>query len=414
MSFPLKLAFIVAPILVFCKKEFNHSNGYNESMRRGIATFTLDYGKCPPWLFKRMVKLARIVTSAIVDRFGADEFLRRISDPVWFQSFGSLLAFDWNASGLTTTTMGALKEAVFGQERELGLFIAGGKGKTSKKTPDQILRWGERLNLPYQKTTRFVYLSKLTAKVDSALVQDAFQLYHHNFLFTKNGQWAVIQQGMNTELQKARRYHWYSDSVKDLTIEPHNAIQSEVILPKVLNLTAKKSVPNREGVVKLVRHQKDLFYEIQRIKRHGDQLTILDLSTQDFTDHPVAHQSFHELHNGALTELFTKRLTESVQNILEKPIQSFEEVLMTKKVGPKTIRALTLVSEVIFGKEPSYDDPVRYTYAFGGKDGIPFPVNRKTYDETIETIEQALKRSSLGYSEKEKLMRRTEKLFSPR
>ncbi len=383
-------------------------------MRRGIATFTLDYGKCPPWLFKRMVKLARIVTSAIVDRFGADEFLRRISDPVWFQSFGSLLAFDWNASGLTTTTMGALKEAVFGQERELGLFIAGGKGKTSKKTPDQILRWGERLNLPYQKTTRFVYLSKLTAKVDSALVQDAFQLYHHNFLFTKNGQWAVIQQGMNTELQKARRYHWYSDSVKDLTIEPHNAIQSEVILPKVLNLTAKKSVPNREGVVKLVRHQKDLFYEIQRIKRHGDQLTILDLSTQDFTDHPVAHQSFHELHNGALTELFTKRLTESVQNILEKPIQSFEEVLMTKKVGPKTIRALTLVSEVIFGKEPSYDDPVRYTYAFGGKDGIPFPVNRKTYDETIETIEQALKRSSLGYSEKEKLMRRTEKLFSPR
>lgn len=384
-------------------------------MRRGIATFTLDYGRCPPWLFQRMVKLAKIITNAIVSEFGADEFLRRMSDPVWFQSFGSLLAFDWNASGLTTTTMGALKEAIYGDEQNLGLFVTGGKGKTSKKTPDQIVRWGQYLNLSPAKTMRFVYLSKLTAKVDSALIQDEFQLYHHNFLFTKNGQWAVIQQGMNTLLGRARRYHWYSDSITDPTIEPHSAIQSEVVLPSVLNLTSKKSVPNRKGVVTLVKHKKDLFYEIRRLKKHDDQLTILDLSSKDFHDHPVDHQNFTTqklARSFADQPIFTKRLEDAIQSVLEKPVENFENVLMTRKVGAKTIRALTLVSEVVFGKKPSYEDPVRYTYAFGGKDGIPYPVNRKTYDNTIEVIEKALKKSSLGHGEKEKLLRRNEKLFT--
>lgn len=378
-------------------------------MRRGVATFTLDSGRCPPWLFERMVKLARIITVSIIEYFGPDEFLKRLSDPVWFQSFGSLLAFDWNASGLTTTTMGALKEAIFGIEKDLGLFIAGGKGKTSKKTPDQILKWAERLNLPFEKAQRYTYLSRLTAKVDSALIQDSFQIYHHNFLFAKNGTWAVVQQGMNTLFQKARRYHWYSKTVQDLTIEPHNAIQSGVVVPKVLNLISKKSLPNRDGVVKLVKHKKDLFYEIKRLQKHGDQLTILDLSSNDFHDHPINHQPFNQ---STIQPLLTTRLEQSIQNILDKPVKDFEDVIMTKKVGPKTIRALTLVSEVIFGASPSYEDPIRYTYAFGGKDGIPYPVNRQTYDSTIEVIEKAIKKSSLGQLEKEKLLRRNEKLFT--
>lgn len=390
-------------------------------MKRGVATFTLDYGKCPPWLFQRMVKLARIITAAIIERYGPNEFLERLSDPVWFQSFGSLLAFDWNASGLTTTTMGALKEALFGLEKDFGLFVAGGKGKTSKKTPDQIVSWGERINLSYEKSKRYAYLSKLTAKVDSSLIQDGFQLYHHNFMFTKHGAWAVVQQGMNTEIGQARRYHWYSKHVENLTIEPHTAIQSEVTLPKVLNLSAKKSLPNREGTVELVKHKKNLFFEIKRIRRltekTEDQLTLLDLSNDDFSDHPIAYQQFSEsrlnqLQASGVPEFFTKRLEESVKNIIEKSAANFEEVLMTPKVGPKTIRALTLVSEVVFGAKPSYDDPIRYTYAFGGKDGIPYPINRKTYDETIEIIEKALKKSSLGYDEKEKLLRRNEQLFS--
>lgn len=386
-------------------------------MKRGVATFTLDYGRCPPWLFKRMVKLGRIITTAIVERFGPDEFLERLSDPVWFQAFGSLLAFDWNASGLTTTTMGALKEALYGIENDLGVYVTGGKGKTSKKTPDQIQQWGERINLTSTIANRYAYLSKLTAKVDSALIQDGFQLYHHNFLFTKKGGWAVVQQGMNTAVGRARRYHWFSKHIHNLTIEPHSAIQSEITIPTVLNLSSKKSIPNRKGTVELVKHKKDLFYEIKRIKKHGDQLTLLDLSNKDFSDHPVNHQRFTQesldkLRDSGVPEIFTKRLEESVRNVVEGKASDFESVLMTPKVGPKTIRALTLVSEVVFGAKPSYDDPIRYTYAFGGKDGIPYPINQQTYDQTIEIIEKALKKSSLGYSEKEKLLKRNEKVFS--
>lgn len=376
-------------------------------MYRGIATFTLDYGHCPLWLFERMVKLARIIIIAIIESFGTDEFLKRLSDPVWFQSLGSILAFDWNASGLTTTTMGALKEALSGSELDLGLFISGGKGKTAKKTPDQILNWGGKINLNFHQTSQYVYLSKLTAKVDSALVQDGFQIYHHNFIFTKSGCWAVIQQGMNTQLKKARRYHWYSQTIKDLTIEPHNAIQSEIILPKVLNLTAKKSLPNREGILKLVKYKKDLFYEIKRIQSKTNQLTILDLSGDDFSNHPILKENF-----SSLEIINNKRLTESINNVLDRPISNFENVLMTPKVGPKTIRALTLVSELVFGAKPSYEDPVRYTYAFGGKDGVPYPVNKKTYDETIEVIEKAIKKSNLGYIEKEKILRKNQRLFN--
>lgn len=232
-------------------------------MHKGIATFTLDYGKVPPWLFERMVKLAGIITIAIVDRYGPDEFIKRMSDPVWFQSFGSVLAFDWNASGLTTTTMGALKEAIRGHELHLGIYLAGGKGKTSKKTPDQIMWLGELANIRYDTAEKFSYLSKLTAKVDSALVQDGFQLYHHNFMFTRSGHWTVIQQGMNTEVGQARRYHWYSDSVKDPTIEPHQGIQSEIVLPKVLNLVDKKSLANRSGALHLVKEKKICFMKLK-------------------------------------------------------------------------------------------------------------------------------------------------------
>jgi len=380
-------------------------------MKRGVATFTLDWGKCPKWLFERMVRLGRIVSLGIIDYFGPDEFLKRLSDPVWFQSFGSLLAFDWNASGLTTTTMGALKVALYDFQKEIGFYIAGGKGKTSKKTPSQIIRFSEEINLDPIKANRYVYLSKLAAKVDSSLVQDGFQLYHHNFLFTKNNKWGVIQQGMNINVGKARRYHWYSDTVNELTIEPHNAIQSEISISKVLNLTHKKSIQNRQGVVELVKHKKDLFYEIKRFRKYGNQLTLLDLSSKDFSDHPISRADFSQKQVSNLSELFSDRLEDSVQNIVDRPVKDFESVVMTKKVGPKTVRALTLVSEVLFGAKPSYEDPIRYTYAFGGKDGIPYPVNKDVYDSTIDVIEKAIKKSSLNPHEKEKILRKNEKVF---
>src|SRR3989344_4789391 len=205
---------------------------------KGIATFGLDYGKCPKWLFDRMVLLSKRMIYAIVAEEGPDEFVKRISDPVWFQSLGTVLAFDWNASGLTTILTAALKEAIRGSEKDLGIFICGGKGKTSLKTPEQILNWAEKIALPEKSANVLVYNSKMAAKVDSSLVQDGFQIYHHSFFFTKNGAWTVVQQGMNIREQSARRYHWHSKSVRDLIREPHSGITSNIKLDSALNLTA--------------------------------------------------------------------------------------------------------------------------------------------------------------------------------
>jgi len=370
-------------------------------MRRGIATFGLDYGRCPPWLFERMVKLARSIAILMVEYFGSEVFLERLSDPVWFQSFGTVLAFDWNASGLTTTTLGALKTALFGLEKELGIFIAGGKGKTSRKTPNQILQKAELANLSFFQAEKLTFLSRLTAKVDSALIQDNFQIYHHSFLFTKKGHWAVIQQGMNTTEKKARRYHWYSEKITDPTLEPHQGIQSQVVLPKVLNLTAKKSLANREGIIKIVSEKKTLQSHvrklIQKTNKGERQLTLLSLTDNEFYSHPV------------LQETFTPRLERSIQNILQKENKNLTDVLMTENVGPKTIRALSLIAELITGAKPSFEDPARYSFAFGGKDGIPYPVDRKTYDKTLEVIEKAIKKTKISPWEKDKALKRINK-----
>jgi hypothetical protein len=369
-------------------------------MRRGIATFGLDYGRCPPWLFERMVRLARSIVILMVEYFGPETFLERLSDPVWFQSFGTILAFDWNASGLTTTTLGALKTALFGLEKDLGIFIAGGKGKTSRKTPDQILQKAELANLSFLQAEKLTFLSRLTAKVDSSLLQDNFQIYHHSFLFTKKGHWAVIQQGMNTDIKKARRYHWYSERVIDPTLEPHQGIQSEVILPKVLNLTSKKSLANREGIIKIVSEKKTLQSHviklIQKTNEGEKQLTLLNLTDNEFYSHPV------------LQETFTPRLEKSIQNLLQKDSRSLTDVLMTENVGPKTIRALSLISELLTGAKPSFEDPARYSFAFGGKDGIPYPVDKITYDKTLNVIEKAIKKAQLSPQEKDEALRRME------
>lgn len=208
-------------------------------IKRGLATFTLDTGICPPWLFQRMVSLGRSMTEVLIDEYGPDEYIKRIADPVWFQSLGTVLAFDWNASGLTTILTAALKEAIRDREKELGIFIAGGKGATSRKTPDQITDWGQRLNFSQDKTRSLVYSSKMSAKVDSSLVQDGYTLYHHAFFFSKNGSWTVVQQGMNTQNSTARRYHWYSDSFDSFVNEPHSGIASQAFRKKALNLVSK-------------------------------------------------------------------------------------------------------------------------------------------------------------------------------
>jgi len=370
-------------------------------MRTGVATIPLDYGKCPYWLFERMKRLSRGVALAIVEEFGVEEFLRRLSDPVWFQSLGCVIGFDWNSSGLATTTMGALKEGLRGLENELGIFVCGGKGKTSRKTPEQIQNWGEFLGWPMEKIDRLVYASKITAKVDSSCVQDLqnpFQIYHHNLIFTKRGQWCVVQQGLSSELQKARRYHWLSSNIQNFIEEPHSGIISDVKL-KPLNLVAKESRENKEISTSLVTEEPKTFLrDIKLISEKSNSLikqrrlgnfTEMELYDKEFHWHPVLKEKFD-----------LKRLEKTVFAAHFENPENFERLLSLKGVGPKTIRALSLVSEIIYGARPSYQDPARYSFAHGGKDGTPRMVEKSTLDATISALEKGIKKAKISNREK--------------
>ena len=379
-------------------------------IQRGIATFTLDYGKCPPWLFERMVKLGREMAQVIVAAEGPDEFIRRLADPAWFQALGTVLAFDWNASGLTTILTAALKEAIRGQEHDLGVYICGGKGKTSRKTPDEIFKWSEKLNLAPSAANSLVYNSKMAAKVDSSLLQDNFQIYHHSFFFTRNGAWTVIQQGMNTASQTARRYHWHSRDVKDLVCEPHSAITSDIKLQNALNLTAQNSEKTRQTSSELITQgfnavMKDFvllskYYtplsQMIEVKSGPRQLKLLNLEPREFHYHPAVKEDFSK----------NRYLKKILWEICDRRPENYEKLLATPGVGPKTMRALALVAEVIYGAKPSYEDPARYSFAHGGKDATPFPVNTKTYDITIETLKEYANRTRLPLPEKQKILKR--------
>ena len=366
-------------------------------MRTGIATVPLDYGRCPRWLFERMKRLGGGITSAIIEEFGADEFMRRLSDPVWFQSFGCVLGFDWNSSGLTVTTLGALKAGLFDMQDRLGIYVCGGK-KESRKTPEEITAYGISRCFPFAE--KLIYASKMAAKTDSSLVQDGYQIYQHNFLFTKSGSWAVIQQGMNTQNQTARRYHWLSSQVKDFIEEPHFGIISGAKV-RPLNLTARESDENRKvSLGQVLEEPKTFIRNLAMISRHPKQLTLMQLENKEFHWHPVVKEKFD-----------LKRLEKTIFSAQKSELCKFENLVALKGVGPKTLRALSLVSEIIYGAKPSYEDPARYTFAHGGKDFTPFPVDRETYDKTIDIINKGIQRSKVSLKEKLLAQRRHEKIF---
>jgi hypothetical protein len=344
--------------------------------RTGIANLPLHYGKAPPWLFERMTKLAREITIAIVADFGPEEMLKRLSHPYWFQAFGCILGFDWHSSGVTTTLCGALKEGIRGLEKDLGLFVAGGKGKTSRRTPEELERWGQYLSL---NPRPLVYASRLSAKVDSAAVQDGYQLYHHSFLFTKKGSWAVIQQGMNEAKRYARRYHWLGENVSSFVNEPHSAVLSEA-RGQALNLVASESDPARTTIAGIATELKphEIITDLKKIKT-------LDLPSRHYL-------TTKDLHPDSLSRI--------ILSTYERQPKDFEQLLGLEGVGPKTIRALSLISELVYGVAPSYRDPARYSFAHGGKDGIPYPVDRETYDQSIELLRKAINRAKLGIREK--------------
>jgi len=350
--------------------------------RTGIANLPLHGGKAPRWLFDRMVRLAREITIAIVADYGPEEMLRRMSHPFWFQAFGCVLGFDWHSSGVTTTLCGALKEGVKGLERDLGLYVAGGKGKTSRRTPLELEGWGDSLPID---PAPLIYASRMSAKVDTSAVQDGYQLYHHTFLFTAGGAWTVVQQGMNEATRYARRYHWLGETVSDFVNEPHSAILSEA-RGQALNLVASESHPARATISEIVLDEKP-------------EAILADLKKLKTLDLPRRHQIL-------VQDLPPDSLSRILLSTYERQPQDFERLLGLQGVGAKTIRALSLISELVHGVAPSYRDPARYSFAHGGKDGIPYPVDRKTYDQSIELLRKAINRTKLGIREKNEAMGR--------
>jgi hypothetical protein len=333
-----------------------------------------------------MVKLAREITIVVVSDFGAEEMLKRLSHPHWFQAFGCILGYDWHSSGVTTTLCGALKEGLRGLEPDLGLFVAGGKGRTSRRTPGEIERWGDSLSL---NPLPLVYASRMSAKVDSSAVQDGYQLYHHSFLFTKSGSWTVIQQGMNEANRYARRYHWLGEQVSSFVNEPHSAVLSEA-RGQALNLVASESDPARTTIAEIVTEQKphEILTDLKKLKT-------LDLPSHHYL-------STQDLHPDSLSRILL--------STYERQPENFEQLLGLKGVGAKTIRALSLISELVYGVAPSYRDPARYSFAHGGKDGIPYPVDRETYDQSIELLRKAVNRTKLGIREKNEAVKRLNRL----
>ena len=314
---------------------------------------------------ERMVRLGGAVLEALVEEWGTAEALRRLADPFWFQALGCFLGYDWHSSGLTTTVTAALKEALRG--RDLGLWGAGGKGKTSLKTPKEIEEVAERAGLDPAPLVR---ASRLAAKVDSAALQDGFSLYHHAFFFDKRGRWVVVQQGMNPETRWARRYHWLSEKLRSFVREPHAAIASERRVGRALNMVAEASEGARRASVELARENPDkLVLEYLRMPR----------------EHRVVVKP--------------ENLRRVLVVLHEREVENYEELLLTPGVGPASVRALALLGELLWGERPSWEDPAVYSFAHGGKDGTPYPVNLRVYEETISVLERALRLARLGRRE---------------
>jgi uncharacterized protein len=350
----------------------------------GFASLPLHGGKAPAWLFGRMVRLSREIVIYLAAECGAREVLRRLSDPFWFQAFGCVLGFDWHSSGVTTTVCGAVKEGLRDIDVDLGLFAAGGKGAVSRKTPQHIADACERIG---RDPRALVYASRTAAKVDSAAVQDGYQLYHHAFFFTASGEWCVVQQGMSDASRTARRYHWLSDTVTSFVDEPHEAVCCDA-RGETLNLVAREHEPVRRASAALAAEKPDA------------ALRVLAM--------PSRHTLFPEL------DVASPYLEKILIRTYERAPKDFEALLGIEGVGPKTLRALALASELVHGTPLTLRDPARFAFAHGGKDGTPFPVDRDTYDRTIEILGRAINRAAVDRSEKVAAFERLSRASFPR
>jgi hypothetical protein len=363
--------------------------------RTGIANLPLHGGKAPAWLTTRMRKLAKEITTIIVDEYGIDQFLTRISDPYWFQALGCVLGYDWHSSGVTTVVTGILKQALSAEEH--GIVVCGGKGRASRKTPMEITDAAEQFGFSENSIHAFTYTSRMTAKVDNTAIQAGYQLYHHAFLMTENKKWAVIQQGMSAEDRTARRYHWLSDNVTNFVVEPHNAIVGDTKREKALNMTAKTSEGARKASVDIVKESPSKIMRLFEATRPLQQKSLLEWLPQS---------SVNQQPSVTVLQMPRNINWKTLKQVYEFQPKNYEELLSVKGVGPATVRGLALVAELVYGEKPSWDDPVKYSFAYGGKDGVPFPVDRRAMDESIQVLRQTVQAAKIGDKEKTRSLQR--------
>jgi hypothetical protein len=360
--------------------------------RTGSADLPLHSGRVPPWLASRMSQLGAIITQAIVLHYGRDEFLRRLSHPFWFQSFGAVMGMDWHSSGITTSVIGALKRGLAPHSAELGIHVCGGRGQHSRKTPDELRLLGERIGFDGTALTR---ASRLVAKVDSAAVQDGFDLYLHGFFVTDDGKWTVVQQGMNGDRRQARRYHWHSEGLQSFVEAPHAAIDGP-LQGEIVNLTDRRAAPSR-------RSQLDLLAGLGPDRIVAE---FASLNSEPSAEPLLPHLVMPAHHDVRAADVFTRRLHGTLAAVAERGPLDFPDLLLSPGVGARTVRSLAMVAEVVHGAPYRFGDPARLSLAHGGKDRHPYPVPLKVYDETIRVMKSAIRNAKLGRDEEMQAIRR--------
>jgi hypothetical protein len=366
------------------------------AQRAGSADLPLHGGRVPRWLGERMTRLGAVITQAIIIHYGRDEFLRRLAHPFWFQSFGAVMGMDWHSSGITTSVIGALKRGLTPMSGELGIHVCGGRGKNSRQTPDELVAIGHRVGID---GLGLAQTSRLVAKVDSAAVQDGFDLYLHGFIVTDDGKWVVVQQGMNGDRRQARRYHWLSEGITSFVDSPHAAIEGRG-QGEIVNLADHRADLSRKGQLDLLAMlgpdrivREIIALEPARKKQEPAQFTLPHLIM------PAHHDVREE-------DVNMRRLHGTLAAAADRGPKDFEDLLLTPGVGARTVSALAMVAEVVHGAPCRFSDPARFSLAHGGKDRHPFPVPLKVYDETIRVMKSAVSKARLGREEELQALRR--------
>jgi len=363
--------------------------------RTGTANLPLHGGHVPAWLSSRMAALGRVIAEAIVHEYGRDEFLRRLAHPFWFQSFGAVMGMDWHSSGITTSVVGALKRGLTPIQRELGIYVCGGKGAHSRRTPLELGSIGDATGIDAAPLIRS---SRLVAKIDSAAVQDGFDLYLHAFFATVEGHWCVVQQGMNDRIGEARRYHWQSEGLAGFFESPHAAIEGRNV-GAIVNLADARAQRSRAAELELVRQGPDQTISILRRYRHSGNLALSLFPETEILTEPLPHLQLPHHHEVRASDVMLKRLHGTLAAAADLGPKDFADLLLTPGIGARTIEALAFVAEVVHGAPSRFRDPARFSLAHGGKDGHPFPVPIKVYDQTIRLLKAALSRAKLGSTE---------------